>query len=67
MGYHYSDPTAAAAMGNLNREYTRMVKRAKLLRKLYEGGKLSPRALEQAQKEFKGLYKNVLSDTLSDR
>ena len=67
MGYHYSDPTAAAAMGNLNREYTRMVKRAKHLRDLQRKGKLSPEALEAAQKEFKGLYKNVLSDTLGDQ
>lgn len=45
MGY-YSDPTAARALGAINREFSAMEKKAKRLKKLYYEGKLSPEALE---------------------
>ena len=35
---NYSDPTAARAMGNINREFSRLEKRAKALRKLLKEG-----------------------------
>ncbi len=64
---NYSDPTAAMAMGNLNREYTYWEKKAKHLCELYEKGKISRQDLERAQAQFKGLYRHVLTDTLERR
>ena len=37
----YSAPTAAAALGGINREFARLEKKAKHLRKLWEEGKIS--------------------------
>lgn len=64
MGY-YSDPTAAKALGGINREFSRLEKKAKRLRKLRNEGKISPEALEQAQGQFTGIYRNVLKLALS--
>ena len=63
MGY-YSDPTASAALGNINREFSKLEKRAKKLRKLFCEGKISDEALKRAQCEFKGIYQHVLTNTL---
>ena len=63
MGY-YSDPTASQALGGINREFSRLEKKAKNLRKLMDEGKLSPKALEKAQGQFKGLYRHVLTIAL---
>lgn len=59
MGY-YSDPTAAMAVGNINREFSKYEKKAKRLRKLYKEGKLSEEALEKAYSEFTGIYSHIL-------
>ncbi len=64
MGY-YSDPTASQALGNINREFSRLEKKAKHLRKLRDEGKISPQALERAQSQFKGLYRHVLENVLA--
>ena len=63
---YYSDPTASKALGNINREFTRYEKRAKKLRELYEEGKLSSKDLERARSQFKGLYKHVLDNVLTE-
>jgi hypothetical protein len=60
----YSDPTASQAIGNINREFSGFVKKARRLRSLYEEGKISAEALESARSQFKGLYRNVLDDVL---
>ena len=60
MSYHYSDPTASAAIGNVNREFTKYEKKAKKLRALYKEGKLSEEALEAAYAEFSGIYSHIL-------
>ncbi len=65
MGY-YSDPTANMAIGNINREFSKHIKKAKKLRKLYEEGKLSPDALQKAQSQFRGLYRHVLQNVLEE-
>ncbi len=65
MGY-YSDPTANMALGNINREFSKQVKKARKLRELYEKGKISEADLEKAQEQFKGLYKHVLQNVLSE-
>ncbi len=61
---HYSDPTAAAALGEINREFSRLEKKAKNLRKLLKEGKISPEEIEKAQKQFTGLYRHVLENVL---
>jgi hypothetical protein len=63
MGY-YSDPTAAQALGNINREFSRLEKKAKKLCRLREEGKISSKSFEQAQDQFKGLYRHVLTHAL---
>jgi hypothetical protein len=66
MGY-YSDPTAARALGNINREFSRLEKKAKRLKMLYMEGKISEKALEKAGGSFSGLYRHVLSNVLESQ
>lgn len=61
---YYSDPTASKALGNVNREFSKQVKKAKAIRKLYNEGKLSKDALEKAHSQFKGIYRHVLENVL---
>lgn len=63
MGY-YSDPTASMAIGNINKEFSKLEKKAKRLIELYDEGKISPEALEKAQSQFKGLYRHVLTHAI---
>ena len=63
MGY-YSDPTASAAVGGINREFSRMEKKAKRLCRLWKEGKISDEKLEQAQEQFTGIYRRVLRNAL---
>jgi hypothetical protein len=63
MGY-YSDPTASMALGNINREFSRLEKKAKKIREALKRGQISPEALEKARAEFKGLYAHVLDNIL---
>lgn len=62
---HYSDPTAARALSGINREFSRLEKRAKKLRRLRDEGRITPEALEKAQEEFTGLYRHVLTFELN--
>ena len=64
---YYSDPTAAAAIGNINREFSRLEKEAKKLLKLYEEGKLSEEELKKSKSRFSGLYRHVLDNVMSER
>lgn len=63
MSYYY-DPTAARALGNINREFSRQEKKAKVLCQQYLQGKLSPQNWDAAHAQFKGIYKHVLENTL---
>ncbi len=65
MGY-YSDPTASMALGHINREFSRLEKKAKKLRERYEKGEISPETLEKAQAQFKGLYRHILTNVLEE-
>ncbi len=60
MGYHYSDPTAARALGDINREFSRLEKKARRLHERLAAGTLSPEALERARSQFTGIYRHVL-------
>lgn len=66
MGY-YSDPTASAALGSINREFSRLEKKAKKLRKRYENGEISLEKLQKAQAQFTGLYRHVLTNVLEQK
>lgn len=59
MGY-YSDPTANMALGSINREFSRLEKKAKKLRKAREDGKISEEKFSREAAVFKGLYRHVL-------
>lgn len=59
MGY-YSDPTASAAVGSIDREFSRLEKKAKRLRERFEAGRLSPDELDAAEAQFRGIYRHVL-------
>lgn len=63
MGY-YSDPTASMALGEINREFSRLEKKAKKIRKLLEKGVISYDDVEEAQKQFKGIYRHILTNVL---
>lgn len=65
--YYYSDPTSQKAIGNVNREFSRLEKKARKLKKLFQEGKISEKDLEKASSEFKGIYKNVLFMVLNEK
>lgn len=64
MGY-YSDPTAAKGLSGINREFGRLEKRAKHLKKLWKEGKISDEQLDKAHAEFTGIYRHVLDHVLA--
>ena len=61
---YYSDPTASQALGNINREFSKLEKRAKKLCEKLKNGQLSPEAFKEAQGQFKGIYSHVLENAL---
>lgn len=63
MGY-YSDPTANMALGNINRQFSHWEKKAKRIRRLWVEGKLTYEDLERIERQFTGIYRNVLLNAL---
>ena len=63
---HYSDPTAARAVGGINREFSRLEKKAKKLRARFEAGEITEKDLEKAQAQFRGIYRHVLNNVLKE-
>lgn len=63
---HYSDPTATRALGGINREFSRLEKKAKNLCRLLDEGKITQEAFETAQAQFTGIYRHVLTLTKRD-
>ncbi len=59
-----SDPTASMALGQINREFARLEKKAKRLVELLEEGKITPEDFERAQSQFRGIYVHVLTNAL---
>lgn len=57
---HYSDPTANRALGGINREFSRLEKKAKNLCRLLDEGKITTEDFWQAQSQFTGIYRHVL-------
>lgn len=64
---YYSDPTAAKALGSINREFSRLEKKAKKLRARFEAGEITAADLERAQAQFTGIYRHVLRNVLSEQ
>lgn len=52
MSKTYSDPTASAAMGRLDKELARMEKQVRALRALQKEGRLTPEATLRARSRF---------------
>ena len=63
---HYSDPTAARALGGINREFSRLEKKAKNLCRLLDEGKITTKDFEAALAQFTGIYRHVLTLTKQD-
>jgi hypothetical protein len=66
MGYHYSDPTANAAIGTVDREIRRLRKRAEQIRRRRQKGFLTKQEEEDARREFVGIYRRFLLEALED-
>ena len=56
----YSDPTANAAIGAVEREMKKKEKKIKYARELYQQGKLSDDMMISLYREFKGIYRPLL-------
>ncbi len=65
MSYH-SDPTASQALGGINREFSRLEKKAKRLREMRDKGRLSPEMLARERAHFTGIYRHVLDRILTE-
>ena len=64
--HHYSDPTASLALGEINREFSRLEKKARNLCRLLDEGKITAEYFHQAQSQFTGIYRHVLALTKRD-
>ena len=63
---HYSDPTASRALSDINRQFSRLEKKAKNLCRLLDKGKISTEEFQAAQSQFTGIYRHVLTLTKRD-
>jgi hypothetical protein len=63
---HYSNPTANAAIGTVDREIRRMRKRAQQIKRLRRQGRLTPQEEALARKQFVGIYRRFLLEALED-
>lgn len=68
MSNYYSDPTASAAIGAVDKELARMKKRAKQMKALREAGQLqlTPEELAAARREFRGIARYYLMAALGE-
>ena len=64
---YYSDPTAAKALGSINREFSRLEKKARKIRKGLQEGRLTPQDVDRFQAEFTGIYRHVLNNILKEK
>jgi hypothetical protein len=63
---HYSNPTANAAIGTVDREIRVMRKRAQQIKRLRRQGRLTPQEEALARKQFVGIYRRFLLEALKD-
>lgn len=64
---YYSDPTANAAIGTVDREIRRLRKRAEQIRRRRQKGLLTKQEEEDARREFVGIYRRFLMEVLEDK
>ena len=63
---HYSDPTANKALSGINREFSRLEKKAKRIRARWEAGQLTDEELAKAHDQFQGIYRHVLTHVMKE-
>ena len=63
---HYSNPTANAAIGSVDREIRMMRKRAEQIKRRRKNGQLTSEELAAARKQFIGIYARFLREALED-
>lgn len=63
---HYSNPTANAAIGNVDREIRMMRKRAEQIKQRRKNGQLTVEELAKAHRQFVGIYARFLREALED-
>lgn len=63
---HYSNPTANAAIGTVDREIKQMRKRAEQIKRRRQQGLLTHEELTTARKQFMGIYARFLREALED-
>lgn len=61
----YSNPTANAAIGAVEREMKAKEKKVKVAKELYSQGKLSDDMMISLYREFKGIYRPLLWEIFS--
>lgn len=63
---HYSNPTANAAIGAVDREIRMMRKRADQIKRRHKQGLLTHEELAQARKVYVGIYARFLREALEN-
>lgn len=63
---HYSNPTANAAIGAVDREIWMMRKRAEQIKQRRKNGQLTVEELAKARRQFVGIYARFLREALKD-
>lgn len=63
---HYSNPTANAAIGSVDREIKMMRKRAEQIKRRRQKGLLTAQELAQARRQFVGIYRRFLREAMED-
>lgn len=66
MANAYRDPTANQAIGSVDKEISRMRRKAQKLKELRRSGRLTPELEAQARREFVGIYRRILREALED-
>lgn len=63
---HFSDPTANAAIGSVDREIKMTRRRAEQLKRRHQKKPLTPQELALAQKQFVGIHRRFLREAQED-
>lgn len=63
---YYSDPTANAAIGSVDKELRLMRRKAQKLRELRLNGRLTHEEEARARRQFVGIYRHLLDEVYAD-
>lgn len=63
---YYRDPTAGAAIGSVDKEFSRMRKLAVSIRDRFDRGEMTPREFEAACRQFDGYYFQTLVSVMKE-